>query len=217
MGVLVSITSDFICPWCFVGERRLAGAIARLPRGVDVRVEWRPFELNPTMPPHGMERRAYRIAKFGDWERARAMDARVTAVAAQDGLHVDFDRITRTPSTFQAHRLMWLVAREGLDAGRLARGLFAGYFTQGRDLSDPVVLRDIAAEAGLAPTHVAELLTGGEGADAVRAMHMQAAREEIDGVPFFRIGAATLAGAQPVEVIEAALRHAAATGRPVAA
>jgi predicted DsbA family dithiol-disulfide isomerase len=209
MRVQVSVTSDFVCPWCFVGERRLAAAIARLPDGIDVAVEWRPFELNPAMPPQGMDRRAYRVAKFGSWERGQAMDARLAAVAAQDGLQFNFDRITRTPNTLPAHRLMWLAATEGLDTGRLASRLLEAYFTEGRDVSDPAVLADIGGEVGFDPARVTGFLAGDEGASAVHALLSQARAEDIDGVPFFRIGDAALFGAQPVEVFAAALRQAA--------
>jgi predicted DsbA family dithiol-disulfide isomerase len=209
MSVRVSITSDFICPWCFVGEQRLASAVARLPQGIGVAIVWRPFELNPGMPPQGMERRAYRVAKFGSWERGQALDARVAEVAARDGLRFNHDRISRTPNTFQAHRLMWFAADAGFDAGRLARRLLHSYFTDGRDLSDPAVLVDIAAAEGMPEPRVTAFLAGREAADAVRALLDEGRRDGIDGVPFFRIGEVELSGAQPVEVFERALRHAA--------
>jgi predicted DsbA family dithiol-disulfide isomerase len=192
-----------------VGEQRLASAVARLPQGVGVRIVWRPFELNPGMPPEGMDRRAYRIAKFGSWERGQAMDARLAAVAAQDGLRFNYDRITRTPNTFAAHRLMWLAAREGLEVDRLARRLFQGYFTEGRDLSEPVVLGELAGTVGLDAARVCGFLASGEGEDAVRALLAEARRDRIDGVPFFRIGEVEVSGAQPVDLFERALRHAA--------
>jgi len=209
VSVRISITSDFICPWCFVGEHRLASAVARLPQGVAVQTAWRPFELNPDMPPEGMDRRGYRVAKFGSWERGQAMDARVAGVAAQDGLRFDYDRITRTPNTFRAHRLMWLAAREGADADRLARSMFESYFTEGRDLSDPAVLVDLAGGIGMDPALITAFLSGNDGAEAVRALERNAQRDGIDGVPFIRIGDIELSGAQPVEVFEAALREAA--------
>jgi len=209
VSVRISITSDFICPWCFVGEHRLASAVARLPQGVAVQTAWRPFELNPGMPPEGMDRRGYRVAKFGSWERGQAMDARVAGVAAQDGLRFDYDRITRTPNTFRAHRLMWLAAREGAVADRLARSMFESYFTEGRDLSDPAVLVDLAGGIGMDPALITAFLSGNDGAEAVRALERNAQRDGIDGVPFIRIGDIELSGAQPVEVFEAALREAA--------
>jgi len=208
MSVHITITSDFVCPWCFVGEHRLAAALARLGPGLDVAIAWRPFELNPGMPAAGMDRRSYRIAKFGSWERGQALDARLEAVASQDGLRFNYDRITRTPNTMQPHRLMWLAAREGADTTRLARLLFAAYFTEGRDISEPAVLSDLAGQAGLAPARATAFLAGREGAAEIRAQAMQARAEGIDGVPFFRIGGIALSGAQPVETFLAALRAA---------
>ncbi len=106
MRVTVTITSDFICPWCFIGERRLEKTIATLPPEVQVDLQWRPFELNHDMPVEGMDRMVYRSAKFGSWERSQAMDAEVEAVGKVNGIEFAYDRITRTPNTFAAHRLM---------------------------------------------------------------------------------------------------------------
>ena len=107
MPIAIEVYSDVICPWCFVGKRRLEAALAQL--GDDARevgVTWRPFELNPDMPREGMDRAAYRAAKFGSAERSRELDARLRAVGAAAGLDFAFDRIGRTPNTFEAHRLI---------------------------------------------------------------------------------------------------------------
>ncbi len=210
MSLRISMTSDFVCPWCLVGEQRLGIALARLPSPADVQITWRPFELNPGMPAEGMDRRAYRVAKFGGWERGQALDARLTAMAAQDGLTMNFERITRTPSTLPAHRLMWLAARERADTNKLARGLLEAYFCQGRDISQPDVLADLAASVGLAEGRVGAFLRSDEGLAEVRAQLTAARREDIEGVPFYRIGDIPLSGAQSPDVFEFALRRAAA-------
>ena len=110
----VEIVSDVICPWCFIGKRRLEQAIDRFGGEDEVRVRWLSFQLNPTMPPEGMDRRAYRSAKFGSWEKSLALDAQVTAAGKQDGIAFDFTRAERTPNTLNAHRLIWLAGERGV-------------------------------------------------------------------------------------------------------
>src|SRR5205814_5707242 len=149
----LSITSDFVCPWCCIGERRLARAAANLAEEVneDVRLDitWRPFELNPNTPAEGIDRRAYRIAKFGSWEHSQRLDAQVIQAGTSDGVVFNYDRITRTPNTRRAHRLVWWATRENGDSNQLVERLFQAYFVAGRDLASPEVLADTAAEAGL--------------------------------------------------------------------
>ena len=101
MTLSVDVISDVICPWCFVGKRRLEKAIASY--GNPVGVRWHPFQLNPTMPKDGIRRREYRIGKFGSWERSMELDANIVAVGRQEGIHFDFDRMERTPNTLDAH------------------------------------------------------------------------------------------------------------------
>jgi predicted DsbA family dithiol-disulfide isomerase len=208
MGVTVKVTSDFVCPWCLIGERRLARAIGALEGEIAVAVEWLPFELNPAMPAEGMDRPTYRALKFGSVERGRMLDARTIEAAQGDGIAFAYDRILRTPNTFLAHRLMRFAARQSA-ASPLAGALFAAYFEQGRDIGDVQVLADIAADRGLDRAEVAAFLSGDEGADEVRAIERAQQAAGIDGVPFFDIGGLALAGAQPVPVLLAALRQAA--------
>src|ERR1017187_2103218 len=114
MNLHVDILSDLICPWCYVGKRRLEKAIAAPDRQHEVRVRWLPFQLNPTMPNEGISRRDYRIKKFGSWERSQELDAKVVAVGKEEGIHFAFDRIERTPNTLDAHRLIWLADEQGV-------------------------------------------------------------------------------------------------------
>ena len=215
MRVTVTITSDFICPWCFIGERRLEKAIATLPQDIQVDLQWRPFELNHDMPVEGMDRMVYRSAKFGSWERSQAMDAEVTAVGKVNGIEFAYDRITRTPNTFAAHRLMWLAGEAG-NPTLLADKLFTAYFTDAFDLSDPEVLKRIGVDAGLPAARVAAVIDDGEGAKQVRQLEMEARRLGIRGVPLLRIGKVVISGARNSAVLAAALRAAAAV-EPLAA
>ncbi len=207
MHLAVTITSDFICPWCYIGETNLFAAIARLPVGTQVDVGYRPFELNPATPAEGMSRRAYRIGKFGSWERSLALDAQVAAAGAAAGLAFNYDRIERTPNTILAHRVMWATANGGGDQATLARGLFKAYFTDGLDISDPTVLRRIAAASGAPMVPVDAVLDGDSGLAEVRTLTRQASMRGIQGVPFFEVGGFGLSGAQPADTMEQALLH----------
>src|SRR5580700_1997882 len=102
MILTINVISDMICPWCFIGKRRLEKAIAAFDGQAKVR--WLPFQLNPTMPKEGISRREYRIKKFGNWERSQELDAKLIAVGKEEGIHFAFDKIERTPNTLDAHR-----------------------------------------------------------------------------------------------------------------
>src|SRR5208282_1313272 len=148
MALDIDIISDVICPWCFIGKRRLEKAVANLDRQHEVRVRWLPFQLNPTMPKEGIRRREYRTRKFGSWERSLELDAKVVAVGQTEGIHFAFDRIERTPNTVDARRLIWLADQQDCrDA--IVEALFRAYFTEGRDIVDRQALIDVVAEAGL--------------------------------------------------------------------
>jgi predicted DsbA family dithiol-disulfide isomerase len=146
MSLAVDVISDVICPWCYIGKRRLEKAVAAL--GGPVTVRWLPFQLNPTMPKEGVRRREYRTKKFGSWERSQELDARVVAVGKEEGIHFAFDPIERTPNTLDAHRLIGLAERQGVQ-GAVVEALFRSYFTEGRDISNRQTLLDLVAEAGL--------------------------------------------------------------------
>lgn len=208
MSISVTVISDFICPWCLIGERRLAKAIEALPDGVDVDIQWKPFELNPTMPAEGMNRRTYRSLKFGSWERSSMMDAQ-TAAAAKDGeATFDYAAMETTPSTFAAHRLMRLGERHGL-ATPLADALLSAYFEQGRDIGDIDTLVEIAVEQGLDRAEADAFLRSGEAAAEVRADEEAQGAAGLRSVPTFIIGGDVVSGAQSVATFEAALRRAA--------
>jgi predicted DsbA family dithiol-disulfide isomerase len=207
MVLHVDVISDVICPWCFIGKRRLERAVAALDGKHEVRVRWLPFQLNPTMPKDGISRREYRTRKFGSWERSLELDARVVEVGKSEGIDFAFERLERTPNTLDAHRLIWLADSEGVQDA-VVEGLFRGYFTEGRDIGNRQALIDVAAEAGLDRHKAEAMLVSDDGEKAIKEAGEQARRLRVDGVPFFIIdGKITLAGAQPPDAFRQAFRQ----------
>jgi predicted DsbA family dithiol-disulfide isomerase len=206
MNISVDVISDVICPWCFIGKRRLGKAIAEY--GAQVTVSWHPFQLNPAMPKEGISRRDYRIAKFGSWERSMELDANIIAVGKQEGIHFNFDRIERTPNTLDAHRLIWLSKEDSIQDA-VVEALFQAYFTDGRDISNPKTLIDVVVEAGLDRVKAEAVINGNEGVEALQEADELSGRYHVQGVPFFIVnGKITLSGAQMPDVFFAALRQA---------
>ena len=109
----IAIYSDLICPWCYIGKRRMEEALRQLPAETQVSRSWHPFQLNPEMPRDGVNRKMYRSKKFGSWERSQAMDAQVTAAGKSVGIEFRYDLQTHTPNTFDSHRLVWLAGTSG--------------------------------------------------------------------------------------------------------
>src|SRR2546429_1905389 len=146
--LVIEIASDVICPWCYIGKRRMERALALLDGEVKPVIRWLPFELNPDMPQAGMPRARYREAKFGSVERGRSLDARVAAEGRGEGIAFAFERIERTPNTRAAHQLIALAQSQG--KGREAvDALFHAYFEEARDIGNADVLQTIAAGAGV--------------------------------------------------------------------
>lgn len=201
----LSIVSDAICPWCYVGKRRLERAFALMDGASRFRVTWRPFELNPQMPKAGIDRREYRMRKFGSWERSLQMDAQMTEVGKSVGITFRHDLMKRTPNTFDAHRLIWLAGELGMQEA-MVETLFRGYFSEGRDIGDARVLGELAAEARIERARAEALLAGTEGSAEVAADEEVAMRAGLSGVPTFVLGGRVLfSGAQPPELIVQAL------------
>jgi predicted DsbA family dithiol-disulfide isomerase len=202
MSLAVDVISDVICPWCYIGKRRLEKAIAAF--GVPAKVRWLPFQLNPTMPKQGINRREYRTKKFGSWERSQELDARGIEVGKTEGIHFAFDRIERMPNTLDAHRLIGLAERQGIQDA-VVEALFRAYFTDGRDISNRQTLLDVVAEAGLDRHEAEVMLNSDAGLEAIKDADELARRFRVEGVPFFVInGKATLSGAQqPDTFVEA--------------
>jgi len=206
MTLQIDVISDVICPWCYIGKRRLEKAIAAFGRHVQVR--WLPFQLNPSMPKEGISRRDYRIKKFGSWERSLELDAQVAAAGKAEGIHFAFDQMERTPNTVDAHRLIWLADNQGVQDA-VMEALFLAYFTDGRDISNRQTLIDVVAEAGLDRQRAEAVLESNEGMEAIKEAGNQARQFRVDGVPFFVIGGKiTLSGAQPPDAFLDAFKKA---------
>jgi predicted DsbA family dithiol-disulfide isomerase len=206
----IDVVSDAICPWCWIGKRHLENALARLaPEGEGFEVHWRAFQLNPDMPRAGVERAAYRAAKFGSAERSRELDAEVAAAGAAAGLEFRFDRQRRTPNTVDAHRLIRRAAEAGGPAWQdaVVERLFRAYFQEGQDIGDAAVLAEVAADAGL--DGAASFLASDEGAAEVRAEDAGFRRLGISGVPSFALaGHILFSGAVPPGRMAEAFRRA---------
>jgi predicted DsbA family dithiol-disulfide isomerase len=205
----VDIVSDVICPWCFVGKRRLERALKALPGGKTVQVRWLPYQLNPQMPAAGMNRREYRSAKFGSSRKSQELDAQVAAVGATEGIAFAHDRIERTPNTLDAHRLIALAAKEGIQDA-IVEALFRGYFTEGRNIGDRAVLLDVVAEAGLDRGRAEAFLKNDGGIGDIRQEEAEARRLGVSGVPYFVInGKVGMSGARSVAEFLAAFEQTA--------
>src|ERR1700692_1436476 len=205
----IEVISDAICPWCWVAKRRLDGAIAALALDVTASVTWRPFELNPEMPKDGVDRRAYRSAKFGSWRRSQALDAQVAAAGRSEGLVFNHDKMERTPNTVDAHRLIRLAGQLGKQDD-VVEGLFAAYFNEGRDIGDAAILADVGASAGLDRARLLPMFASGEGQAELRSELQRAVNLRVSGVPTVLAGGVPLfSGAIRAELMEAELRKAA--------
>lgn len=209
MIITIDIISDVICPWCYIGKRRLEAAMRQLP-GHTFIVRWHPYQLNPTMPAEGMDRRAYRTRKFGTWEKSLELDAQVTAAANAEGLPFALEKIARTPNTFNAHRVLWLADQEGIQDA-VAEELFKAYFVDAKNFGDRATLLDIAAAGGLNRERVDAMLHGEEGIDEVKVDEAKARKQRgVDGVPFFIINnTVAISGAQPTAAFVAAFQQVA--------
>jgi len=179
----IDVVSDVICPWCFIGKRRLAQALDHRSE-VDAEILWHPFQLNPDMPPEGMARERYIAAKFGGGQHADRIYRNVTEVGAAVGIPFHFERIKVTPNTRDAHRLIRHAGDVG-SAEPVVEALFKAYFVEGRNIGDRATLAAIAAEAGLDRRAAARLLDGNGGAEEVLTDDMSARRIGINAVPCF--------------------------------
>ncbi len=206
--LLVEVVHDLVCPWCYLGTRRLIRTVRRRP---DLLVEfvWRPFLLNPDMPRLGMARSDYVIRKFGGEDRARRLYGSIADIGRAEGVPFRFDRVRRTPSSVDAHRLVRWSARFGR-ADEMVEALFAAHFADGRDIGEIGVLCAIAASCGLDQVAARAMLTSEAELDGVHADNLRAHRLGINGVPCFVVaGRHAIAGAQEPEVIERLLDVAA--------
>ncbi len=209
-SITVDVVSDVVCPWCFIGQKRLDKAIAA--SGVAVQVRWRPFQLDPTIPAEGKDRRDYMLEKFGSEQRIREIHARIEPLGAAEGISFDFDAIKVAPNTLDAHRLIrWAGAAGEGEQNRLVRLLFQLNFEQGKDLGDHAVLVEAAREAGMDAAIAQTLLPTDADVEAVRAEIATAARMGVTGVPCFLIeNKYAVMGAQDTATLADAIRQVSA-------
>ena len=181
-GLVVDVTSDLICPWCFVAKRRLEKASSILEEKIEVR--WHPFQLNPEMPVEGLDRRLYRSAKFGSWEQSQRLDAQVSSAGVEVGIKFRHDLMKRTPNTFRGHVLLAAALKEDLHTQNLvAERLFQAYFLNGEDVGDPATLFGIAREFGITAISRVEDLDTPALVSEVKTAERMAASAGIRGVP----------------------------------
>jgi predicted DsbA family dithiol-disulfide isomerase len=210
--IYVDIVSDTICPWCYIGKRRFERALDLSGRN-DIAISWRPFQLNPDMPPEGMTRDDYVRAKFGGGDRPRQIYQAIAESGREAGIEFQFSRIKRTPNTVLSHRLVhWSARQERQD--EVVAELFRAYFEGGLDVGDLDILTECAGRAGLDPELARKFLLSEEGRQEVIASDVYARRLGINGVPCFIVNRKyAVSGAQPpsafVEVFNLAERDAA--------
>jgi len=196
--MMIEFIADIVCPWCYVGHRRVRRAIAERP-GLDVNFIWRMFQLNPEMPAEGVTRNLYLAAKFGTGAPSLRIMHYVAQAGALEGINFRFDLISRMPNSLDAHRLILFAQRTG-QQDALIDGLFAGFFERGLDIGRRSVLLDLAVEAGLDRSDAAAFLTSHSGIETVLAQDRTARRLGITGIPCTIIdGSYALAGAQESE------------------
>ena len=203
--IVIDVVSDVVCPWCYVGKRRLEAALRA---AGEVEVRWRPFQLDATIPAQGLDRQAYMRAKFGDGPRLAEAHARLKTLGEEVGVAFDFAAIRRSPNTLDAHRLIRFAGEAGA-ADAVVERLFSDYFVHGRDIGDRAVLIEAARACGLDGEAVAARLASGEGSDEVRAEIETAQRDGVQGVPFFIFASKyAVSGAQSEEVLAQAIARA---------
>jgi len=196
--MLIEIVSDIICPWCYIGQRRLERALTH-ERTPAPELVWRAFQLNPDMPPDGVPRQAYLAAKFGGTFHASRIYQAIGEAGEAEGIRFAFERIERTPNSLNAHRLKRFARRHGIEPDVTDR-LFRAYFEEARDIGLAGVLADIAAEAGLDRGAAQQYLGSDEDRIAVLSEDIGARRQGINGVPCVVIdGKYALSGAQEPE------------------
>lgn len=206
MKLKVDVISDVICPWCYIGKRRLEKAIAEFDKPTEI--HWHPFQLNPTMPKEGISRKEYRTRKFGSWERSLELDAKVIAVGESEGIQFAFDKTERTPNTVDAHRLIWLANQHGCQDA-VVEALFRAYFKEGQDIGNRQTLINVAVDAGLDRQSAETILNSDEGMDAIANARAMSQRHRVDSVPFFIINnTITLSGAQQADTFVEAFKQA---------
>lgn len=184
--ITIDVVSDVVCPWCYIGKRRLEKAIESLKGEFELVINYLPFELNPSMPKEGKNQKEYLTTKFGGEERYKQLTENVTYVAAEEGLQFDYNRQQVSPNTRDAHRLIWLAGNEGCEQ-QVVEALMKAYFEEGADLTNNMNLLDIISEAGLDREKADALLNSEEGLVEVKYLEQLNHQRGISGVPFYII------------------------------
>ena len=205
-SVHIDVVSDVVCPWCYIGKRRLEEAIALTP-GANVSINWRAYFLNPWIPREGIDRQTYLETKFGSVERYAVIAERIAAAAVMEGLVYNPDTIARQPHTLDCHRLI-LWSRSATDPGRMKQRLMELYFAEGADLSDPRVLIKAAVDCGMDGDLVRRLLASDADVERIETEVTSAKEAGIDGVPCFIFGSSVIVtGAQSPEYLASAIER----------
>lgn len=205
--LVIDIVSDVVCPWCYVGKKHLEKALLEIVEH-EVVIRWHPFQLDPTIPQSGLDRKTYMRQKFGDDGRLKAAHERLEALGVENGIDFQFDAITRSPNTLDAHRLIRWAGEAGLQ-DTMVEALFQSYFEEGRDIGDHAVLALIAERAGLEADAIARRLETDDDKDDIRNEINEASRIGVTGVPFFILAQKlAVSGAQPANVLIDAIRQA---------
>ncbi|HUC49989.1 MAG TPA: DsbA family oxidoreductase [Xanthobacteraceae bacterium] len=208
-SVHVDVVSDVVCPWCYIGKRRLEEAMDLVP-GIAVSINWRPYFLNPWIPREGIDRQTYLETKFGSVERYGAIAERVMQAAAMEGLVYAPDKISRQPNTLDCHRLI-LWSRSASDPGAMKQRLMELYFAEGGDLTDAKVLIQAAIDCGMDGDLVRRLLASDADVDRIENEANSAKEAGVDGVPCFIFGGSIIVtGAQSPEYLASAIERTAA-------
>jgi predicted DsbA family dithiol-disulfide isomerase len=203
----IDVVSDVVCPWCFIGKRRLEKAIASRP-DIPVEVRFRPYFLNDWVPPEGISRTEYLTTKFGSVERYKANAPRIVAAAREEGLVYNLDAIARQPNTLDCHRLIRWAGESG-DPARMKQRLMDLYFTEGADLTDSEVLVQAARDCGMDGDVVRRRLASDEDVESITAEAESAKEAGIEGVPCFILGGVfAVSGAQSPEHLADAIERA---------
>ncbi|MDQ0320410.1 putative DsbA family dithiol-disulfide isomerase [Pararhizobium capsulatum DSM 1112] len=212
--VVIDVVSDVVCPWCYLGKARLEQAIAEVSNEIIVTVNWRPYQLNPDLPPEGVDHKAHLAAKLGGAAAVAQAHERLTELGRQDGIAFDFDAVKISPNTLDAHRLLRWAANEGRQ-NEIASALFRAYFEEGRNVGDRAVLNDVAAKAGLDTAVIDVLLSSDADKDAIGEEIAMARDMGVSGVPCFIIdNKYAVMGAQPADVLVNAFREIATMKDP---
>lgn len=217
MKLQVDIVSDFVCPWCYIGKRRFDAALAATHTGPHVKIEWKAFQLSPDLPPGGVDRKAYLEKKFGTESPSR-MNSQLSELGKKEGIDFQFERIKKSPNTFEAHRLTWLAKQENKQDA-IVDAIFSAYFCQGLDIGSPEILQSIGMKCGIPEKRLSAFYKNSEGAPEIRQELSWAQEREITLVPFFVFNDEHwISGADTIETFSRVLKELTATSenRPAA-